>query len=295
MLHSKSVSSGDNKYSKIHHGRVMSIKNRMKRLYSDSILVEIGSYLAHLYFYSIGKKGNSNQDTMVLLFHDVEKNNFLNIIRYLKRMGFDIVKLQDLIESMSSSIQSPSPRIAITFDDGLESVFNEALPVLKSENVPATIFIITDRIGKQGVYDQVDSKYLDLNQIHEMQSSGLVDIGSHTITHPCLSEISEDTARKEIIESKKLLESSIQAQVQFFSFPYGGAQTFSSKHIDFILEAGYMAAFTNIAGINKKGDSLFEMKRICIGKRHGPYVVESYIFGFPHKIFGAWNVKSSQS
>lgn len=63
----------------------------------------------------------------------------------------------------------------MTFDDGLESVYRDALPILKKYSIPFCIFVITEKIGQSGYLSEVQLKELD--QCH------LCTLGAHTLSH----------------------------------------------------------------------------------------------------------------
>jgi peptidoglycan/xylan/chitin deacetylase (PgdA/CDA1 family) len=65
--------------------------------------------------------------------HDFEK-----IIKYCSK-NFNVIRQSEITEYINS--KSDTHAILITFDDGLESVFSHALPILRKYNVPATVFI----------------------------------------------------------------------------------------------------------------------------------------------------------
>jgi len=69
----------------------------------------------------------------------------------------------------------------------------------------ATIYIIVDFIGRRG--------FMNEKEIKEVLDSGLVELGSHTLDHLYLKLTPESTARKQIFESKKILEEKFKVKV----------------------------------------------------------------------------------
>lgn len=88
---------------------------------------------------------------------------------------------------------------------------------------------------------------LSWDEILEMQQSDLVIIGSHTLTHPILTQVPRATAFWEIGESKRLLESKIGRTVDFFAYPNGGWEDFDHEIVAMVKESGYRAACTTIS------------------------------------------------
>jgi peptidoglycan/xylan/chitin deacetylase (PgdA/CDA1 family) len=104
------------------------------------------------------------------------------------------------------------PLISVTFDDGWESVYTEALPVMQENGIATTQYIITD------VFDNY--QYMSLAQLHSMQDAGH-EIGSHTVSHADLTTLDETKLGHELLDSKKLLQNEFKAPVNDFTSPYG--------------------------------------------------------------------------
>lgn len=121
------------------------------------------------------------------------------------------------------------------------------------------------------------------DEAREMLESGLVTIGSHTITHPILTRVERNIARDEIIRSKAMLEERLGTVVDLFAYPNGRAEDFDDEIIGMIMDAGYRAACTTIHGSTVKGENLFRLLRVgvtdgmCrgIGGRFSPEMFEA--------------------
>ena len=109
-----------------------------------------------------------------------------------------------------------SGRVSITFDDGLESVYSLALPELDNLGVTATVFVISDLVGK--TYD--GRAVMNGRMLNLLRSKGW-EIGSHTSSHANLTELSPFNLMTELKDSKKRLEEIISAKVVSFAYPFG--------------------------------------------------------------------------
>lgn len=98
---------------------------------------------------------------------------------------------------------------------------------------------------------------LDWEQVREMRRHG-IHIGSHTLTHPVLTQIPLEHAEREITASKLRIEQELGEPVHAFSYPHGDYNR-SVRRI--VQRAGYRCAFTVNSGINRIGDGLFELNR----------------------------------
>lgn len=180
--------------------------------------------------------------------------NFREQIRFLKTHNYNVVRLEELPDIMSQG-RLPRKTIAITFDDGYENNYTRAYPICKEFGIPATIFIVPALIGTEG--------YLTWDQVVEMSESGVITIGSHTMTHSWLPDLPEQRLDVEIFDSKRAIESHIRKTISSFSYPLGG---FNEHVRDKVIKAGYKIAVATNPGKKYPKHDLFAMKRLRISK-----------------------------
>ncbi len=133
--------------------------------------------------------------------------------------------------------------VAITFDDGLASFVENAVPVLLKMNIPATVFVVADTLGTKpewsaSYYDPAE-RVMSAEQLKGLPD--LISVGSHTLTHPDLAKLRPEAAAREIVESRKKLELLLNRPVTIFSFPHG---EFSNSVVSECREAGYQRVFS---------------------------------------------------
>ncbi|MCX7885308.1 MAG: polysaccharide deacetylase family protein [Caloramator sp.] len=126
---------------------------------------------------------------VVLTYHHISTSNYSFItirperfesdIDMLIKEGFNFISAQQLINAMQGKDILPPNAVVITFDDGLESFYKYAFPVLKEYSVPAIMSIITSRTENYKAFDE-EIRPLNSIQIREIYESGLVDVASHT-------------------------------------------------------------------------------------------------------------------
>ena len=110
---------------------------------------------------------------------------------------------------------------------------------------------------------------LTADELKELGSSGLVDIGAHTVHHPVLSEIPVGEQRKEIVESKVRLEEILGRAVKTFAYPYGTPDDYSLSTVNLVKEAGFDCACSNFTGVVQPGAKLFELPRFVVRNWNG--------------------------
>ncbi len=149
----------------------------------------------------------------------------------LKRLGFHTITFKDLRAG-----QLPPKPIILTFDDGYEDNFLYALPELKKRGMRGVVFMISSRVGASG--------YLSLKELKEM-SSGVFEVGSHTVSHFGLAGLPAQKLRKEVVGSKKILEKQLGSPIVSFSYPYG---SYSAQAVREVSAAGYDYAVVTRSG-----------------------------------------------
>jgi len=102
--------------------------------------------------------------------------------------------------------------VVLTFDDGHVSNYTEALPAMAARGIVGTFYVVAGRVG--------EGETLSWAQMREMVAAGM-EIGSHTLTHPEPSTLSDDELRHELRESKRLLEEGLGRPVVSLSSPTG--------------------------------------------------------------------------
>lgn len=141
--------------------------------------------------------------------------------------------------------------VAVTFDDGLTSFVENALPELEKRNIPSALFVVVGRLGSVPSWRRHSSDkpwtsipsvassecMLTAGQLREI--SGRVIIGSHSLTHELLTELDVPAIEREVEGSRRDLEAILGRKVTLFSFPYGNL---SDKLLPYC--KGYERVFT---------------------------------------------------
>lgn len=159
--------------------------------------------------------------------------------------------------------------VLLTFDDALNCFYDQSMPALMERGLRATVFVITDFVGKSSLWDYYKGgtgcRHLDWGQLKNMSSLG-IEIGSHSCTHPDLLSCGARVAEREITMSKGRLEDKLGVPVRFFSYPFGRV---NARIEDLCRKAGYSGAVTMMPGsvngktfrLNRNAVYLFEGKR----------------------------------
>jgi O-antigen/teichoic acid export membrane protein/peptidoglycan/xylan/chitin deacetylase (PgdA/CDA1 family) len=127
---------------------------------------------------------------------------------------------------------------------------------------------------------------LSWDQVREMSRGGM-EFGSHTVSHPILSTITDPMLlRFELDGSKATLEREIGKPVLALSYPVGGRDAVNDQVLAATAQAGYQCAFTYQSGANKltSGDERYYLKRLHV-ERYTTHAMFSAALEMP-EIFG---------
>jgi len=175
-------------------------------------------------------------------------------LRYLVNEGYHSISMQDLIMHIRQGTPLPEKPIVLTFDDGYKDAFTVAFPLLKKYGFTGTFFIFTQPLDKE------NRDYLSWQEVELMSAAGM-EIGSHSASHPDLRKQPDDALVAEIVDSKKEIESHIHKPVLSFCYP---ANTYNSRVIQLVQEAGYWAAVTTQQGVEHTSDNRLLLRRIRV-------------------------------
>jgi peptidoglycan/xylan/chitin deacetylase (PgdA/CDA1 family) len=176
-------------------------------------------------------------------------------MKFLHDHRYNVIGPNQVVEYMQKKAKVPPKTVAITFDDGTYDLYKYAYPVLKKYAFPATVFIITDKIGETG--------WLGWPEIYEMSNSGLVTIGSHTKSHKWLPTMGSVKLRDELVDSKRILEKWLRKKVDYLCYPIGA---YNERVKRLVKEAGYRAAFATNPGRFRPGNDIYAIKRVKISR-----------------------------
>jgi peptidoglycan/xylan/chitin deacetylase (PgdA/CDA1 family) len=192
----------------------------------------------------------------------VSVNTFERQMRFLKNNRYNVLPLEKLADLIRTKSKIPARTVAITFDDGYIDNYLYAFEILKKYNLPATIFLIVDEIGHPG--HSLQGGRLGWKEIKIMRASGLITFGSHCLgPQPLLDIKSESQIKKEIFDSKKILENNLGSEVAMFSYPGG---RFNARIRQLVKEAGYKLAVATSSGRKYPSDDVLALKRIRIAE-----------------------------
>jgi peptidoglycan/xylan/chitin deacetylase (PgdA/CDA1 family) len=179
---------------------------------------------------------------IILYYHSVpakDRKAFAKQVEMLARIARP-VSVNDV-----SALEPGTRYAAVTFDDGFEDAIENAVPELVKRNVPAVFFVTTGVLGQPAAWwpETAPERHRRIATAERLQQlpSEWIGVGAHTLTHPRLSQLDEEQAKREILEPRGQLEALLGHKIETFSFPYGD---FNDALVGWCRDSGYKRVFT---------------------------------------------------
>jgi peptidoglycan/xylan/chitin deacetylase (PgdA/CDA1 family) len=115
--------------------------------------------------------------------------------------------------------------VTLTFDDGMRSVHDAALPILREHRLPAHLFLTTDAVGRDNRWRSQPARaptyaMLDWKQVEACAGGGIL-VESHTRSHADLRTLSNDQIDEECVAADTEIEQRVGRRPRLFAYPYG--------------------------------------------------------------------------
>ena len=144
-----------------------------------------------------------------------------------------------------------SNHIKIAFDDGYESVYANAFPIMEEYSLKGIVFPISGYIGKTNDWDVTfgvnKTMHLTKSKLLTLSEHGW-EIGSHSHLHRSFKWMSNDEIKNDVVTSKRIIENITGKEVNSFCLPFGD---YTRKAIEIIEEAGFINLFMQLPLLKK--------------------------------------------
>jgi len=231
----------------------------------------------------------------ILTFHAVDGRSsvislsprvFRRGMATLHENGYQTLSLPEAVNFMRQGKPFPDRSFVITFDDGYQTVYDEAIPILKGYGMSATVFLTVGEKSASNPADRLPSlngrSMLNWREIREMKQWGF-DFGSHTLTHPDLTRLPLERVEIEIHNSKAIIEDALSDLINCFAYPYGRYDNRSRE----IVKKHFACACSDTLGLVNQGSDLYALKRI-----DAYYVRTDGLFNLMLTKFFPWYIKA---
>ena len=245
----------------------MSTKNILSLVASIIILF---IFIFSFYINSNAEDNNSKQysrdeGVVSIMYHrfnesrypstNIQIEIFKEHLKIIKNSKFDFFHPKDFENQFN--LPKKNKKILLTIDDGFESFYKEAWPILKKEKIPFILFISTEPVGKNG--------YMNWSQIKEIENSNIGVIGHHSHTHDYLIDKSEEEFVSDIEKANKIFVKNFGYIPSLFSYPFGEYSKFMKDYIS----NNFKISFGQHSGVIDINKEKFELPRFPINEKYG--------------------------
>jgi peptidoglycan/xylan/chitin deacetylase (PgdA/CDA1 family) len=185
---------------------------------------------------------------------------FREHLERLRAAGHTPVSADDVLAAIEQAKPLPRQPVLITFDDGCESVYSRALPILRELGFPAALFVTADPaawIFRDGPDAQ---RRVSDEEIRALDAAG-VRIGSHALSHDPLQTMSVPEIERELGESQRVLERALGKPVRDFAVPLNW---YGDKVRAAAVRLGYRAVWTSDIGTVHVDSDPFHLRRLNV-------------------------------
>lgn len=229
-----------------------------------------------------------NDGLPILMFHSIDDGRspicfpqelFKIAMARLHQNGYKALGLSNAALQLSQGSLQPRS-VVLTFDDGDQSVYERAWPVLQEYAMTATVFLLPE--SYTGTIDRPPREFegrrlINRRQVLEMSKAG-VEFGAHTLTHPDLRRLSLDQIEREVYQSKVLMHEMLGVSVSSFSYPYGGYDSRCRQ----IVKRHFACACTDHLALAGAKDDLHKLPRVdAYYLRHERLIEIMFASSFP--------------
>jgi peptidoglycan/xylan/chitin deacetylase (PgdA/CDA1 family) len=206
----------------------------------------------------------------ILTFHSLDDQSsvisfspelFRRGMTKLYENGYRTIDLLDAIDCLRLKKPFPERSFIITFDDGYKSVYEKAFPILRDYRLTATIFLTVGERGRAKPEERLPSlegrSMLNWREIQEMKQWGF-EFGAHTLTHSDLTLLPLERVRSEILDSKVIIEDTLNTPVKCFAAPYS---RYDDRCLDIIRQHFTCACTDKLSLINLRSDP-YNLERV---------------------------------
>ncbi len=238
------------------------------------------------------KRAPGNGGVPILMYHGIRKefrkkthyyetstapNIFEQHMQLLAGYGYRPVTVSAAVEAIND--QSCANCIAITFDDGYRDFYTHALPILTKYGFCATLFVVSAFADTGRGF--VGAEFMTWNELRELARYG-ISIGSHTVTHPKLDNLTRPEMENEIARSKQAIEDKLGQPVRSFSYPYAFPEhdrPFTTMLKRLLEKHGYTNGVSTIIGTAGRRHNHFFLPRLPVNSYDDPQLFEAKLRG----------------
>ncbi len=209
---------------------------------------------------------NTKAGVTALMYHRFNENKypstnvrnevFIEHLNEINKSKIEFITFKKFEELIKNGIDKNY--LLLTIDDGFESFYLNAWPILKKNNIPFILFVSTREVGNNG--------YMTWEQIKEIDKSNLVTIGNHSHSHEYLIDWEDKIILSDLKTSIKIFKNKLGYSPKIFSYPFGEYSTNLKKIVS---DLNFEFAFGQHSGVIDRTKDFLELPRFPINEKYG--------------------------
>ena len=254
-----------------------------------------------------------------IYFHDPSPELFEMVVKWYVKHHYRFISLAELRQLLEAKSNPNDHLVFISFDDGWRSNL-DLLPICEKYNAPITVFVATeplvsgnywweyvekkyDSAAKEALKKKTETEFYEelsqlkaetklkrsamtVEELKEFAKHPLVTIQSHTVNHPIITNLTDETLQMELVESKRQLEELTGDTIDVFSYPNGNV---GQREIDALKKAGYKYAFTTEAlDFDVENYQPYLLPRMAMNMHGGRYDNLAKLTGIWYKVMATF-------
>ena len=230
----------------------------------------------------------------IYTLHNPKLSTLEKTLGYLKK-NYKTISLQNLIEKRKDIESFPDYSAIVTFDDGFKELHSFA-ELFKNNNIKPTVFLVSGMVDTNKnfwwTHTSISEKLKQISDSHRIaflekkgyifskeypvrhslnreeieEMSPYVDFQSHSLSHPILTQCSDDKSFNEIKESHSSLSLILANKINSFAYPNGN---YGEREVSALKSNNYLCGLTCKNGFNNKETSFYELNRISLKDNMG--------------------------
>jgi peptidoglycan/xylan/chitin deacetylase (PgdA/CDA1 family)/SAM-dependent methyltransferase len=203
----------------------------------------------------------------------VSPDVFADQMLWLRRNGYHTINSEQLAWFVANNYPFEGRPLLITFDDGYQDFAEQAWPILKSNDLSAEVFIVTDLVGRRAEWDAsfgTPAPLMDADRIVALAGEGAM-FGSHLARHPRSDRLSSAELAEELLRSRIQLETWLSRPMTSLAAPFGCTD---QRLRILAAECGYKAIFNTVDRAAGLQDDLLDLPRIEV---RGDHSLEAFV------------------
>ncbi|MFJ8310654.1 MULTISPECIES: polysaccharide deacetylase family protein [unclassified Streptomyces] len=205
----------------------------------------------------------------------VTPRQFTAQLDVIRDSGRTPVTIAALAAHFAGRAPLPPRPVALTFDDGFADLPGRTAEALAERGLPATAYLTTGAItpGRRSLLPPAPMMTLD--QAKLLEEYGL-EVGGHTVSHPQLDTLTPRALKRELVESKAVLEDALGHRIDHLAYPHG----YNSRAVRTAARAaGYQTAVAVRHALSSERDEAFRIARLILRRGHTLADVEAWMRG----------------